>query len=72
MKARARLRPFVASERTPNTNANDLRIELNHYFNNVLPARLSTFGRSILNGGPLTCISCGARTQPDGSLPCGH
>lgn len=21
---------------------------------------------------PTTCLSCGAKTQPDGSLPCGH
>lgn len=30
--------------------------------------------RSMLynDGHPLTCLSCGAKTQPDGSLPCGH
>jgi len=24
------------------------------------------------NGSPLTCLSCGARTDADGALPCGH
>ena len=48
------------------------RIEAVHHFQNVLPRSFSVYARVIRNGGPLTCLSCGAKTQPDGSLPCGH
>jgi len=27
---------------------------------------------AALNGGELTCLSCGARTNQRGVLPCGH
>lgn len=27
---------------------------------------------AALNGGTLTCVSCGAKTDARGALPCGH
>ena len=48
------------------------RIEAVHHFQNVLPQSFSVLARSILNGAPLICLSCGAKTQPDGTLPCWH
>jgi len=48
------------------------RIEAVHHFSNVLPNRFSVLARAIRNHGPLTCISCGAKTDASGNLPCGH
>lgn len=75
-------RPTVIEQRVPEhltpprpdlaEAVNAVRIEVVHQFQNVLPRRFSVLARAIRNGAPLTCLSCGAKTLADGSLPCGH
>lgn len=48
------------------------RIEATHHYSNVLPRRFSVQLRAKINGAPLTCLSCGAKTNEDGELPCDH
>lgn len=48
------------------------RIEAAHHYSNVLPRRLGVQLRAKINGAPLVCLSCGAKTDEDGELPCGH
>ncbi len=68
-------RPTIIRQPLPEHLAkamNTFRIEAAHHFQNVLPYRFGVLARTICNRGPLTCLSCGAKTEPDGSLPCGH
>ncbi|MFJ3316133.1 hypothetical protein ACIPLR_12295 [Herbaspirillum huttiense] len=48
------------------------RIEAAHHYSNVLPRRFSVQLRVKINGAPLVCLSCGAKTNEDGDLPCDH
>lgn len=48
------------------------RIESTHHYSNVLPRRFSVQLRAKINGAPLICLSCGAKTNEDGELPCDH
>ncbi|BEV15124.1 hypothetical protein HBDW_19120 [Herbaspirillum sp. DW155] len=63
----------VAQQRQELAQAmNTFRIEAVHHFSNVLPPRFSVMARVVRNRGPLTCLSCGAKTDALGELPCGH
>ncbi|MBW9332470.1 hypothetical protein FEE59_02985 [Herbaspirillum sp. RU 5E] len=48
------------------------RIEAAHHYSNVVPRRFSVQLRAKINGAPLICLSCGAKTNEDGDLPCDH
>jgi len=48
------------------------RIEAAHHYSNVLPRRFSVQLRAKINGAALVCLSCGAKTNEDGDLPCDH
>lgn len=49
-------------------------VALEHLERPVEAHRASVFFRSwVFRGGePLVCLSCGAKTLPEGDLPCGH
>ncbi|WP_148664581.1 hypothetical protein [Herbaspirillum robiniae] len=71
----AKGRPIIIEQRVPDhllESMKTFRIEAAHHFGNVLPDRFSVLARAVLNRGPLTCLSCGAKTNGAGELPCGH